>query len=95
MIEPGVLEYLGAPLDLSSIGVPTFVMGAPSDHLTPWRGTYRTTELTTGRSTHVLSNSGHIAGLVNPPGNQKASCFVGTRAGTVDADTWRENVRQE
>src|SRR5450631_2913490 len=95
MVEPGVLEYLGTPLDLSTIRVPTFVMGALSDHLTPWRGTYRTTELTTGRSTYVLSNSGHIAGLVNPPGNPKASYFVGTRAGTVDADTWREKAKQK
>jgi len=94
MIEPGALEYLGTPLDLSTIRVPTFVMGALSDHLTPWRGTYRTTELTSGRSTFVLSNSGHIAGLVNPPGNPKASYFVGTRAGAVDADTWREKASQ-
>jgi polyhydroxyalkanoate synthase subunit PhaC len=95
MVEPGVLEYLGTPLDLSTIRVPTFVMGALSDHLTPWRGTYRTTELTTGPSTYVLSNSGHIAGLVNPPGNPKASYFVGARAGTVDADTWRQKARQQ
>jgi polyhydroxyalkanoate synthase len=95
MVDPGALEYLGTPLDLSSIKVPTFVMGALTDHLTPWRGTYRTTELTSGRSTYVLSNAGHIAGLVNPPGNPKASYFVGTRAGTVDADTWREKAKQK
>jgi polyhydroxyalkanoate synthase subunit PhaC len=95
MVNPGVLEYLGSPLDLSTISVPTFVMGALTDHLTPWRETYRTTELTSGRSTYVLSNAGHIAGLVNPPGNPKASYFVGTRAGTVDAETWRENAKQK
>jgi len=95
MVNAGALEYLGTPLDLSTIRVPTFVMGAVSDHLTPWRGTYRTTELTTGRSTYVLSNAGHIAGLVNPPGNPKASYFVGARAGIVDADTWREKAKQK
>jgi len=95
MIDPGATEYLGTPLDLSTITVPTFVMGAINDHLTPWRGTYRTTELTTGRSTYVLSNAGHIAALVNPPGNPKASYFVGTRAGAVDADTWREKAKKK
>ena len=95
MVDPGALEHLGTPVDLSTIHVPTFVMGALTDHLTPWRGTYRTTELTTGRSTYVLSNAGHIAALVNPPGNPKASYFVGTRAGTVDADTWREKAKQK
>jgi polyhydroxyalkanoate synthase len=89
------LEYLGTPFDLSTIKVPTFVMGALNDHLTPWRGTYRTTELTTGPSTYVLSNAGHIAGLVNPPGNPKASYWVGTRAGKVDAETWREKAKQK
>jgi polyhydroxyalkanoate synthase len=70
-------------------------MGALNDHLTPWHGTYRTTELTKGRSTYVLSNAGHIAGLVNPPGNPKASYWVGTRAGKDDADTWRAKAKQK
>jgi polyhydroxyalkanoate synthase len=95
MVDPGALEYLGTPVDLSTIDVPTFVMGALNDHLTPWRGTYRTTELTTGPSTFVLSNAGHIAALVNPPGNPKASYFVGDGEGTVDADTWRQKAEQK
>jgi polyhydroxyalkanoate synthase subunit PhaC len=95
MVDPGAVAYLGTPVDLSTIKVPTFVVGGLTDHLTPWRGTYRTTELTSGRSTYVLSNAGHIAALVNPPGNPKASYFVGTRAGTVDADTWREKAKQK
>jgi polyhydroxyalkanoate synthase len=95
MVDPGSMEYLGTPVDLSTIKVPTFVVGGLSDHLTPWRGTYRTTELTSGRSTFVLSNAGHIAALVNPPGNPKASYFVGARAGTVDADAWREKAKQK
>jgi hypothetical protein len=52
--------------------VPTFVTGAVADHLTPWKGCYRTTQLLGGDSTFVLSNSGHIASLVNPPANPKA-----------------------
>ena len=55
--------------------------GAMTDHLTPWKGCYRTTELLGGESTFVLSNAGHIASLVNPPGNPKASYFVGGDSG--------------
>ncbi len=95
MVDPGAATYLGTALDVSTITVPTFVMGALGDHLTPWRGTYRTTELTAGRSTYVLSNAGHIAALVNPPGNPKASYFTGTRAGAVDADAWKEKATQK
>ena len=87
--------YLDTPLDLRTIDVPTFVVGARNDHLTPWRGTYRTTELTSGPSTFVLSNAGHIASLVNPPGNPKASFLTGPAAGEVDADTWHEGAVQQ
>lgn len=73
----GRVEVLGTPIDLSRITVPVFVTGALNDHLTPWTGCYRTTELTGGPSTYVLSNAGHIASLVNPPGNPKANYFIG------------------
>jgi polyhydroxyalkanoate synthase len=95
LVTPGAVGYLDTPMDVSTIDLPTFVMGALNDHLTPWRGTYRTTEMTTGPSTFVLSNAGHIAGLVNPPGNPKASYFVGEGEGTVDADTWRAGAQQK
>ena len=73
LCQPGGTEILGTPVDLSRITVPTFVTGAITDHLTPWKGCYRTTELVGGQSTFILSNAGHIAALVNPPGNPKAS----------------------
>jgi polyhydroxyalkanoate synthase subunit PhaC len=95
LVTPGAADYLGTPMDVSTITVPTFVMGAVNDHLTPWRGTYRTTEMTSGPTTFVLSNAGHIAALVNPPGNPKASYFVGTGAGAADAGTWRANAEQK
>ena len=73
---------LGTPVDLRRITVPTFVTGALTDHLTPWTGCYRTTQLLSGPSTFVLSYSGHIQSLVNPPGNPKASLLDRRRAGT-------------
>src|SRR3712207_9480453 len=74
---PGALRVLGTPVHLSRITLPTFVTGALTDHITPWYGCYRTTQLLSGPSTFVLSSSGHIQSLVNPPGNPKigrASC---------------------
>jgi polyhydroxyalkanoate synthase len=43
-----------------------------ADHITPWQNCYRSTQLLGGKSRFILSTSGHIAALVNPPGNQKA-----------------------
>ena len=84
---PGEMEVLGEPIDLSRISADAFVVGAIDDHLTPWKGCYETTQLLSGETTFVLSNSGHIASLVNPPGNPKASYSLGPKPGD-DADAW-------
>jgi len=94
LVTPGGYTILDTPVDLSTIDVPTFVTGAVNDHLTPWRGTYRTTQLMGGPTTYVLSDAGHIASLVNPPGNPKARYFSGEHAGEVDADTWRATATE-
>jgi polyhydroxyalkanoate synthase subunit PhaC len=93
LVEPGAMTVLGTPLDLGSIKQPSFVTGAVTDHLTPWKGTYQTTQLMAGPTTFVLSNSGHIQSLVNPPGNPKASFFAGGKVGP-DADAWLASAEQ-
>jgi polyhydroxyalkanoate synthase subunit PhaC len=87
LCHPGAMKMLDTPVDLSTIKVPTFVTGAMTDHLTPWKGCYRTTQLLSGPMTFVLSTSGHIQSLVNPPGNPKASYYTGDQPGD-DADEW-------
>jgi polyhydroxyalkanoate synthase subunit PhaC len=87
LVRPGGLTVLGTPLDLGAIKQPAFVAGAITDHLTPWKGTYRTTQLISGPATFVLSNSGHIQSLVNPPGNPKASFYAGGSPGP-DPEAW-------
>jgi len=89
LTRPGGVSVLGTPVDLSRIEVPIFVTGAVNDHLTPWTGCYRTTELLSGPSTFVLSHAGHIASLVNPPGNPKASYWEGGQPGP-DPQVWRD-----
>ncbi|MDT7772097.1 MAG: poly[(R)-3-hydroxyalkanoate] polymerase subunit PhaC [Pseudonocardiales bacterium] len=91
LVEPGGLSALGTPVDLSRITVPTFVTGAVSDHLTPWKSCYRTTQLVGGDTTFVLSYSGHIASLINPPGNPKAHYWQGGPSG-ADPDAWLEQA---
>src|SRR5215212_9843751 len=93
LATPGGLRVLDTPVDLGRITVPTFVTGAVNDHLTPWTGCYRTTELLSGPSTYVLSNAGHIASLVNPPGNPKASYWIGGKPGH-GPEEWLETAEQ-
>lgn len=96
LAHPGQSTYLGSSYDAARITVPVFVQGAITDHLTPWQGTYRTTQMVGSDDiTYVLSNAGHIASLVNPPDNPKASYFAGPNAGSLTAEQWREGATKE
>jgi polyhydroxyalkanoate synthase subunit PhaC len=94
LTRPGALTVMGTPLQLENIAVPTFVTGAVADHLTPWKGCYQTTQLLGGPSTFVLSYSGHIASLVNPPGNPKAHYWTGGTPG-ADPEQWLAGAQRQ
>jgi polyhydroxyalkanoate synthase subunit PhaC len=93
LAKPGGMSVLGTPVDLKRITLPTFVTGGTTDHLTPWTGCYRTTQLLGGPSTFVLSNAGHIQSLVNPPGNAKATYFSGGQP-VADPNGWLTNAEK-
>ncbi len=73
LTKPGAASMLGSPVDLSKIDIDSYVMAGIDDHIVPWPSAYRATQLLSGNSRFVLSNSGHIAALVNPPSNPKAT----------------------
>ena len=87
LASPGGMTLLGNPVDLGASAVDSYVIGAETDHLVPWRGAYATTALLGGESTFVLSGGGHIQHLVNPPGNPKARYRTGPRPG-AGPDEW-------
>jgi polyhydroxyalkanoate synthase len=76
LTEPGKSTMLGTPVDLSAVTVDSYVTAGIADHLCPWQSCYRSTQLLGGRSRFILSTSGHIASLVNPPGNPKSTFQV-------------------
>ena len=75
------------PIDLGKITVDSYVVAGITDHITPWESCYRSAQLFGGTTRFVLSTSGHIAALVNPPGNPKASYHAGDVMPS-DAKTW-------
>jgi polyhydroxyalkanoate synthase len=87
LTEPGKVTMLGTPVDLSTITVDAYVTAGIADHLCPWQACYRTTQLLGGESRFVLSTSGHIASLVNPPGNPK-STFQVAESTPPDPEKW-------
>ncbi|HWU31545.1 MAG TPA: alpha/beta fold hydrolase, partial [Marmoricola sp.] len=87
LTKPGAITVLGVPIDLQKVTVDNYIVAGIADHITPWENCYQTTQLFGGQSRFVLSTSGHIAALVNPPGNPKATYQVGTEDGDTPADS--------
>jgi polyhydroxyalkanoate synthase len=87
LTEPGKATMLGTPVDLSTVTVDSYVTAGIADHLCPWQACYRSTQMLGGDSRFILSTSGHIASLVNPPGNPK-STFQVAESTPASAETW-------
>jgi polyhydroxyalkanoate synthase subunit PhaC len=76
LAQPGGATMLGSPVDLSLVDRDSYLVAGITDHICPWQSCYRSTAMLGGNSRFVLSTSGHIAAMVNPPGNEKASYQV-------------------
>lgn len=69
--EPKALELLGTKIDLSNIECNSFFVAAKEDQIAPWRSIYDGVKLLNGKKVFCLTDSGHVAGVVNPPTSQK------------------------
>ncbi|MEO6407634.1 MAG: class I poly(R)-hydroxyalkanoic acid synthase [Burkholderiaceae bacterium] len=96
--EPGATVQCGVPVDLSAIGLPSFVYASRDDHIVPWRTAYASTSALGGDTTFVLGASGHIAGVINPPAKGKRSHWAGTAGaqpgGVVEAQAWLDTAEE-
>jgi polyhydroxyalkanoate synthase subunit PhaC len=90
-VNAGRLDVRGAALDMRRVDMETYVVAGVTDHITPWQGCYNTAKLYGERSTFVLSNSGHIQSLLNPPGNPKALFWTGA-AQQLSPEAWLERA---
>jgi poly[(R)-3-hydroxyalkanoate] polymerase subunit PhaC len=86
---PGGLTVRGTEIDLGQLYPDAYVVAGVADHICPWQSCYRSSQLLGGKTRFVLSTSGHIAALVNPPGGKKASYQVSDDV-TQDADSWQQ-----
>jgi polyhydroxyalkanoate synthase len=70
LAKPGGIVLDGVKIDLRKIKTPAFILSTREDHIAPWRSTYAATQLYGGPTKFVLAASGHIAGVVSPPGSK-------------------------
>ena len=87
----GEFKIAGNKLDPGKVAVDTYVLSAIDDHIVPWVSGYRTTHLLGGNNRFVLSTSGHIAGIVNPPGPKPK--YWTNDAHPVDPQEWKDQAQ--
>jgi polyhydroxyalkanoate synthase len=95
--EPGSFEVADHILDLKKVKADLFVLGGVTDHITPWRACYRSTQLFGSKKVEfVLSQSGHMQAILNPPGNPKAKYFKSKKntKPPKSVDKWMEGVEE-
>ena len=91
--EPGGISLAGTAIDVSKVTVPAYFVSAIEDHIAPWKTTYKGTQVLGGKSRFVLSGSGHIAGMINPPDANKYGYWTNEKLPPT-ADAWFESASQ-
>jgi polyhydroxyalkanoate synthase len=94
LVVPGALSLKGVSLDLAKVTLPSFLLSTKEDHIAPWKSTYAATQIYKGPVKFVLAASGHIAGVVNPPGQSKYGHWESDKLPKTP-DAWLEGARYE
>ena len=87
LTHPGALTVLGTPIDISRIDCDTYVVGGRTDHITPWKSCYRTTQMVSGRTQFVLVSSGHIQTVVADPKRRGLGYYLNPET-PPEAEQW-------
>ncbi len=95
LVEPGKVEIKGRPIDLSKIEGDLYAVGAEKDHIVPWASAWKISKLANGTTRFTLANSGHIAGMINPPSKGKGRYWATENGGAFDtSEAWREQAKE-
>ncbi len=100
--QPGGISLLGTGIDVSKITTPVYAVAGSTDHIVPWRGAFqirqslagaRSGDLRPSSVRFVLAESGHIAGIINPPAAHKRSYWTNDDP-TADPEQWLAGATQ-
>jgi polyhydroxyalkanoate synthase subunit PhaC len=91
-LAEGGFDLLGHHLELGDIDVPLIAVGCETDHIAPWKDSYRgIQQMGSKDKTFIMTQSGHIAGIVNPPSKGKYGHYTNDDL-SQDHRTWLEGA---
>ena len=94
-LTKGEMVIGGGKLDLKKVKVPLYNLATREDHIAPAKSALLGSNFFGGPVRFVLAGSGHIAGVVNPPGKVKYQYWTGGKAGTAaTSETWLEEGQE-
>jgi polyhydroxyalkanoate synthase subunit PhaC len=91
LVKPAGIELLSTPINITKIQTPSYILSTKDDHIAPWQSTYLATQIYDGPVRFVLAQSGHIAGVVNPPSKQRYGYWSNDALPLRDRD-WLEGA---
>lgn len=92
-LSQGKMKLAGKTLNLADVKIPVYNLAAREDHIAPARSAYIGGQLFGGDVTYVMSGSGHIAGVVNPPEAGKYQFWTDGPAG-AGFDDWVAGAKE-
>ncbi len=93
LVKPGGIELDDTPIDLSKVQIPVYLQASKEDHIAPYPSVFKATTHFSGPIRFMLAGSGHIAGVINPPGPRKYQYWVNNEE-PADLDAWLEGAEE-
>jgi poly[(R)-3-hydroxyalkanoate] polymerase subunit PhaC len=87
-LSKGRIEIAGTKIDLKMIKIPVYNLGTMEDHIAPAKSVYLGSSCFGGPVRFVLTGSGHIAGVINPPKKNKYQYWTGAKPRGANLDGW-------
>lgn len=95
LIKPGGITVLDVPINLSKIDTPSYILATKEDHIAPWTSSYAATQIYDGEMVFTLADSGHIAGVINPPAKNKYCYWVNSELAPKPEHWFEDAVQHE
>ena len=92
--EPNAIVINDSPIDIRKIDIPCFAIAAKADHIVPWSNAFYSAKLFSGSTTFILTDSGHVAGMINHPNRNKYCYWANNIAKFDDPDKWFETSEE-
>jgi len=89
------IQLDGIDIDISQVDTPTYFLSLAKDHIAKWQSTYKGAQLFSGDVKFVLGGSGHIAGVVNPPVDNKYGYWTADNLPKDSQDWFKESTKNE